>query len=154
MKLFLPTSFCIYQCVWVCACVCVCVCAIVYCKWVLKNRRSHVSHAARLVRTNEGPAPQSEIDISSGTSLGILWIWRGAPRSHGTQGVSPLSSLLSPSSFSLPDNNGIKTGAPGVPPLFSSIFTHSSWILAANSLLHHWMDALLLSLWRIWEMEF
>lgn len=57
------------RCVGVCVCV---LCAPLYCKWDLKNWHSHLSGAARLSQTNEGPVPQSEIDISFSTSRGIF----------------------------------------------------------------------------------
>lgn len=66
-------------------CVCVCVCLNSYCKWDLKNWHSHPSSAPHLSQTNEGPEPQSEIDISFWASQGIFWIWRRVSCSRGTQ---------------------------------------------------------------------
>lgn len=68
------------------------VCVNSYCKWDLKNWHSHLSSAPHLSQTNEGPEPQSEIDISFWTSQGIFWIWRGVPRSQGSQRALHLSS--------------------------------------------------------------
>lgn len=92
---------------------CVCVfCVNSYCKWDLKNWHSHLSSALRLSQTNEGPEPQSEIDISFSTSQGILWIWRGFLQSQGIQRAAPLFSFLH--------------------LLCPLIFTHSSYVLAAE----------------------
>lgn len=73
-----------------CACV---FCVNSYCKWDLKNWHSHLSSTPHLSQTNEGPEPQSEIDISFWTSVGIFWIWREVPQSQGIQSTPALSSF-------------------------------------------------------------
>lgn len=70
----------------------VCVfCVNSYCKWDLKNWHSHLSSAPHLSQTNEGPEPQSEIDISFWTSRGnILNMERGSSVPGDPKGASSL----------------------------------------------------------------
>lgn len=77
----------------VCTCACV-LCAPLYCKWDLKNWHSHLSGAARLSQTNEGPASQSEIDVSFSTSRGEYSKYEEGslrPRGPGGRRFSPPS---------------------------------------------------------------
>lgn len=74
----------------------VCVfCVNSYCKWDLKNWHSHLSSTLHLSQTNEGPEPQSEIDISFWTSQGIFWIWREVRQSQGDSKAAYFSAWKS-----------------------------------------------------------
>ncbi len=100
-----------------------------YCKWLLKNWHSHLANTSHLSQTNEGLALQSEIDISLWTSTRIFWILREVHSSHGTA-EAPLSSSFC--------QRGEKDCPVDLP--CSSIFTHSSWAMAAEIWPTCWMD--------------
>lgn len=107
----------------------------VNCKWVLKNWCRHLGSASHPSQTNEAP-PASKWDWSPfetwHKTLGS-WILRKVPL-HGNLAESTPTAILHRRHVEIRDLVEFST---------SSIFTHSSWILAANSRLYYWMDVLL-----------
>ena len=110
----------------------------VNCKWVLKNWHSHLGSTSYPSQTNEAPVASkwdwSPFEIRHRT-LGLR-ILRKVPLSMETQSRAtlPPHPIFHWSDVETKTQWSFST---------SSIFTHSSWILAANSRLYYWMDALL-----------
>lgn len=107
----------------------------VNCKWVLKNWCRHLGSASHPSQTNEAP-PASKWDWSPfetwHRTLGS-WILRKVPL-YGNLAESTPTAILHQRHVEIRDLVEFST---------SSIFTHSLWILAANSRLYYWMDVLL-----------
>lgn len=110
----------------------------VNCKWVLKNWHSHLGSTSYPSQTNEAPRCFKVRLISfwdSAQSTGIQNTEKGASL-HGNpeREHPPPHPIFHWSDVETKTRRSFST---------SSIFTHSSWILAANSRLYYWMDALL-----------
>lgn len=114
-------------------------------KWVLKNWHSHVDSTTHPSQTNEAPTASKWDWSPFETRLRTVgfWILRKVPVSVNTQCRSPPTHPPPPPTPILP--TGVESRKKGTRLSFStsSIFTHSSWILAANSQLYYWMDVLL-----------